>query len=119
MDILFSAFNDELEKIAGLPRAVREGGGGVYGYFLRHQNRAGRRASKSVAESKAYQRSLDPYRGTKVPRWFKRMKHDIGRTFNAIAAGDLVFAKKSRRLADNYLKSLSSKPARGGGKLPG
>ena len=48
--ILSAAFEDELEKIAGLPRAVREGGGGQLGATLRRANQSGSRARPKIRE---------------------------------------------------------------------
>jgi hypothetical protein len=42
-----AAFYDELEKIAGLPRAVRDGGGGVIGSFMRSKNRTGKAVARA------------------------------------------------------------------------
>jgi hypothetical protein len=45
--VMAHAFNDELEKIAKMPRAVREGGGGAVGAKLREKAGWGRLAAKS------------------------------------------------------------------------
>ena len=41
-EIIYTAFFDEMEKLAGLPAAVRRGGGGEYGRTLRNRAKAGK-----------------------------------------------------------------------------
>jgi hypothetical protein len=48
-EIIFRAFHEELEKLAGLPRAVVSGAGGAYGKYLRHSAAQGRKFSKGIA----------------------------------------------------------------------
>jgi hypothetical protein len=48
-ELIANAFVDELEKIAGLPRAVRQGGGGAVGKALRVVHSAGRDAAERIA----------------------------------------------------------------------
>lgn len=45
--VLLAAFEDELEKLAGLPREVRSGGGGSLGKMLRKRHSLGRKTAET------------------------------------------------------------------------
>jgi hypothetical protein len=50
--ILAHAFHDELEKIAGLSRAVQQGGGGAYGKSLRLAHQKGKETSLHLGRAR-------------------------------------------------------------------
>ncbi len=52
--VLLEAFEDELEKIAGLPRAVRMGGGGYAGQVMREVAEKGKEVAKHKARGPQY-----------------------------------------------------------------
>jgi hypothetical protein len=53
-EILVQAFEDELEKLAGLPKAVRKGGGGYVGQLMREKADWGKSVAKSKARGPSY-----------------------------------------------------------------
>lgn len=63
-EILMGAFHDELEKIAGLPRAVRQGGGGYIGRLMREKSTPGKEIAREMA---GYRKDLDRHFRRKVP----------------------------------------------------
>ena len=48
-NVIIQSFLDELEKIAGLPRAVRSGGGGPMGTLMRRTRNVGKDYAQSGA----------------------------------------------------------------------
>jgi hypothetical protein len=63
-EILMDAFHDELEKIAGLPRAVQQGGGGYIGRLMREKAAPGKEIAREMA---GYRKDLDRHFRRKIP----------------------------------------------------
>ena len=98
--IMAHAFNDELEKIAGLPREVAKGGGGAVGAAMRGRARQGREVASGLKTMKT---------GGPMPKklgWNTTLKP----AQEAPAAHALKYRSRGGEMAQTLNKRLSDMP---------
>lgn len=95
--IVAASLCDELEKIAGLPRAVAEGGGGTYGALLRKAQALGKKGYR--AERAQVRKVLEERRPSELVFEGEGRMHDVAREGAKIKSRARTLAGGERRSA--------------------
>ena len=91
--VMAHAFNDELEKIAKMPAAVRKGGGGVVGNLLRDSHAYGRSVGPKMQE---YVKARDALPSLGKETYVRNLRAQLD---SLLSSG-----QGSKRVANNYMR---------------